>query len=96
MNKTQIETIRRRALFRGSVQGVGFRFTACKAATGYAVTGYVRNLPAGEVEVVAEGPPAAVDGFIGELARRMDGCISGTKIDDGPARGEFEQFEVRF
>lgn len=41
--------------FTGTVQGVGFRFTAEKLARRFPVTGYVRNLEDGRVEVTAEG-----------------------------------------
>ncbi|HWQ92492.1 MAG TPA: acylphosphatase, partial [Clostridia bacterium] len=41
--------------YSGSVQGVGFRYTVKSAATGYEVTGVVRNLPDGRVEMLAEG-----------------------------------------
>ena len=41
--------------FFGTVQGVGFRYTTCRTARRYEVTGTVRNLPDGRVECVVEG-----------------------------------------
>ena len=41
--------------YRGRVQGVGFRYTARTVAAGYAVQGFVRNLPDGGVQLVVEG-----------------------------------------
>ncbi len=52
----------------GEVQGVGFRFFAQRAAARHQVTGYVRNLPDGRVEAVAEGRPENVEGFKHDLA----------------------------
>lgn len=49
-----------RLIVHGSVQGVGFRFAACQAAADCPVTGWVRNLPDGSVEIVAQGSPDAV------------------------------------
>ena len=49
-----------RLVVHGSVQGVGFRFAACEAASDCSVTGWVRNLPDGSVEIVAQGSPDAV------------------------------------
>jgi acylphosphatase len=49
-----------RLVVHGSVQGVGFRFAACDAASECSVTGWVRNLPDGSVEIVAQGSPDAV------------------------------------
>jgi acylphosphatase len=42
-------------LFSGLVQGVGFRYTVCRMASSLKVTGYVKNLVNGDVELVAEG-----------------------------------------
>ena len=42
-------------LYSGDVQGIGFRYTAKSVATGFDVTGTVRNLPSGGVELIAEG-----------------------------------------
>jgi acylphosphatase len=44
-------------LVRGRVQGVGYRDHAQRAAGALALTGYVRNLDDGRVEVYAAGPP---------------------------------------
>jgi acylphosphatase len=50
--------------YEGRVQGVGFRYTARRVASGYDVAGYVRNLPDGRVELVASGEPEEVDEFL--------------------------------
>ncbi|MBL8829940.1 MAG: acylphosphatase, partial [Planctomycetaceae bacterium] len=50
-----LSAIRRRVLFHGRVQGVGFRVTTRSIAQRFAVTGWVRNLPDGSVELLAEG-----------------------------------------
>ena len=52
----------------GEVQGVGFRFFAQRAAARHQVVGYVRNLPDGRVEVLAEGIPEGIEGFKHDLA----------------------------
>jgi acylphosphatase len=52
----------------GEVQGVGFRFFAQRAAARHQVVGYVRNLPDGRVESLAEGPPESVEAFKHDLA----------------------------
>ena len=46
---------RKTVFFSGRVQGVGFRYTAKTVATGFEITGTIRNLPDGRVELVAEG-----------------------------------------
>src|SRR5258706_14281230 len=44
-----------RVLYSGRVQGVGFRYTVKSVASGFELTGAVRNLPDGRVELFAEG-----------------------------------------
>jgi len=60
---------RERLVLAGRVQGVGFRFYAYRVAEMYEVTGYVRNLPTGAVEVVAEGEKAEVEAFLAEVRK---------------------------
>ncbi len=50
-------------LYSGNVQGVGFRYTVKSVATGFEVTGTVRNLADGRVELVAEGSQDELEAF---------------------------------
>jgi len=52
------------AHYEGRVQGVGFRLNVCRTAAGYEVTGTVRNLPDGRVELVAEAPEEELRAFL--------------------------------
>jgi len=54
---------RLRIFYSGTVQGVGFRYQVQRVAAGYEVTGFVRNLPEGRVEMVAEGEEAELKAF---------------------------------
>jgi acylphosphatase len=54
-------TVCKRVYYSGRVQGVGFRYAAQGLAEDFDVSGYVRNLPGGDVELVAEGPVEQVD-----------------------------------
>lgn len=69
MPEQQEQTIR--AVFSGHVQGVGFRYTVKDLATDYPVTGYVKNLADGTVELVASGEKTAVDQFIDSVNTAM-------------------------
>ena len=82
--------------FSGTVQGVGFRYTARHTAGGYDVTGYVKNLPDGRVECVLEGDSCEIDRFLVELADRMGGYIGSTQQQTAPYSGRFDGFDVRF
>lgn len=91
-----MSTVCKRVHYRGNVQGVGFRMTTRRIAERFAVTGYVKNLPDGQVEVVAAGAADEVDRFLGAIAARMAGCIQEHKIADEPASASFTSFEIRY
>ncbi|MFL6282907.1 MAG: acylphosphatase [Pyrinomonadaceae bacterium] len=61
-------TVARHYTISGEVQGVGYRYFAQRIAARHQVTGYVRNLSDGRVEVHAEGTPEGVEGFKHDLA----------------------------
>ena len=90
------EAVRVRLFFEGLVQGVGFRYTTYHISKRYRVSGYVKNLPDGRVELVAEGEPQEVERFVGEVSRVMGHYIRRIERDTGPATGEFESFRIAF
>ncbi|HXF04979.1 MAG TPA: acylphosphatase [Blastocatellia bacterium] len=59
--------VTRRFIISGRVQGVGFRYFALRQAERYGITGYVRNLDDGRVEVLAQGEEADVAAFLDVL-----------------------------
>lgn len=69
-------------VFKGRVQGVGFRWTAQQLATKLGLSGWVRNLVNGDVDMEVQGDPKAVTEFINRL-RRSDRWI---RIDDYSCR----------
>jgi acylphosphatase len=79
--------VRKRVLYYGQVQGVGFRYTARGLARGFAVSGHVRNLPDGSVELAAEGAPDQVDGFLAAVARQMAGYVERDTIHEEAPTG---------
>jgi len=81
--------------YTGHVQGVGFRYTARSIAENYAITGYVRNLPDGRVELVAEGERPQIESFLAEVRDYFIGRIRDEKRDTQPATGEFTNFDIR-
>jgi acylphosphatase len=88
--------IRKTVHYSGHVQGVNFRATARRIARGSPVTGYVKNLPDGRVELVAEGEEKDVDAVLSEVAEAMSGFIRDTRVDTGAASGEFDSFGIAY
>lgn len=89
--------VARRFVISGRVQGVGFRHFTVKAARGLGVAGWVRNLPDGRVEAVAEGDPGALASFRGMIAQGPPGAVvSGLETAEIEPNGAFEGFKVRF
>lgn len=82
--------------FAGSVQGVGFRYTARQLAEYRQVTGYVMNLSDGRVEILAEGQQSEVEAFIDEISREMADYIGEVQTKDLPPAGSYKQFVIRF
>lgn len=58
------ETIRRHIIFHGRVQGVGFRYRSYYAAQKFGLTGWVRNLYDGTVEMEIQGKESGIDALI--------------------------------
>lgn len=85
---------RRRVLYSGHVQGIGFRYTAHRIARGFDVTGFVRNLDDGRVELVVEGEASEIDAALEEIADRMGQYIGKTLATSGAATGEFTRFDI--
>lgn len=89
--------MRKRYLVAGGVQGVGFRYFTWRLANRLGLTGWVRNLPDGRVEALADGDPALLSKFEAELRRGPSMAsvtnLSGTEI---PVESEgFNSFEIR-
>lgn len=86
---------RLKVLYSGNVQGVGFRYTVKTTATGFEVTGIVRNLPDGRVELIAEGDRAELEAFR-EAVREagLGGLIRQENLSWSEATGEFRGFEI--
>ena len=75
------DTVRRRVVVRGDVQGVFFRDSTRKEAERRGVSGSVTNRSDGAVEAVFEGPPEAVEAMVAFCR-------------EGPSRAQVEDVEV--
>ena len=81
----------------GRVQGVFFRAETQRAAMGFKLTGWVRNMADGRVEAVVEGDDANVDKMlawchIGPPAARVEEVLT----EEEPYTGEFRNFNIKY
>ncbi len=79
------------------MQGVGFRWFAQREAERLGITGYVKNLPNGDVEIEAEGEGEAVREFV-QRVQKGPPFSRVTEVIREPKefRGQYNSFEVRF
>ena len=87
--------VRMTILYSGRVQGVGFRYTSKRLVMGFELTGSVRNLPDGRVELIAEGEKDELDAF--RLAIQdsdVGGLIRNEEVQWSAATGTLRGFEI--
>ena len=87
--------VRMQVFYSGRVQGVGFRYSVKTTATGFELTGTVRNLLDGRVELNAEGAREELDAFRQAIRDAgLDGFIRDEQVAWTSATGEFRGFEI--
>jgi acylphosphatase len=81
--------------YSGHVQGVGFRYTAKSVAMGFEVTGTVRNLPDGRVELIAEGARDELESFrIAMQDSAVGSVIRHEEVRWSTATGQLQGFQI--
>ncbi len=86
---------RRRIVFSGRVQGVGFRATALALAQSHGLTGWVRNESDGSVMLEVQGEPAPVAAYLADLRRTMDRRIEGETVGTLAIDPGEQSFQIR-
>ena len=92
---SESESSRAHLIIRGRVQGVWFRDSTRTKARELGLSGWVRNLPDGSVEAVAEGPRVIIEKLVGWLHRGPPlARVSGVEIDWETPRGGLAGFDI--
>ena len=90
-------THRAHLYYGGRVQGVGFRYTAEAIAHRLGLTGWVKNLPDGRVEIVCEGSKEKIDSLLSEIQQSQLGRhIQKTDCVWEEPTNEYDDFRVEF
>ncbi len=89
--------IARRYLISGIVQGVGFRYFVRRKAELYGLSGWVRNLPDGRVEVFAQGPEESLKELEKDLWKGPSlARVEQVEVFDAKPEKGLHWFEIRF
>jgi acylphosphatase len=92
---TQPSPVACRVVYAGRVQNVGFRATAARIARSHPVSGWVRNLPDGRVELHAEGERPQVAAFLDAVSAYWGDYVTDERRDWRAAEGTHAGFTVR-
>ena len=96
MAKNTIADKRIHIYYTGSVQGIGFRYTAERVALSLGLTGWAKNLSDGRVEVLCEGKETDIEIFLRKIDDTFKGYVRNIDLERGKATGEFSAFDIRF
>ncbi len=91
------DQVRVRLIIEGRVQGVFFRASTRATAVSLGIVGWVRNLPDGSVEVMAEGDSGSVEELIDWCHHGPPGAfVTAVHLERQTATGEFNSFDLRY
>jgi acylphosphatase len=92
-----MKSIQAHIIYTGHVQGVGFRYTTVDYARRHGVKGTVRNLPTGQVEIIAEAAEEKIEHLCADLEDQFGSFIRDKRIALKPADvPQYNSFEVIF
>lgn len=87
-------TVRIQITYYGNVQGVGFRWNVMQIASFYSVTGYVKNLISGSVEMMVEGNKKEAFLMVAEVEDKLRDFWQSKETEERPSDPHFENFQV--
>jgi len=96
LNVFEIEMTAKQIFYTGRVQGVGFRFSVKQLVRGFEITGWVRNLPDGRVELQAMGEDEELEGFLREIQdSHLGGFIREAEVHSISLLENISKFSIR-
>jgi len=82
--------------YSGTVQGVGFRFTAERIGASLGLGGWVKNLRDGRVEVLCVGKESAIKEFLRKMEDAFKEYIRDSDVEWNEPTGEYIGFDIKF
>jgi acylphosphatase len=80
----------------GKVQGVFFRHNTLETSKNFKVKGFVKNLPSGEVLIVAEGEKEELEKFLEAIKNFTFTSIEKIEVEWKKAKNEFREFKIEY
>ena len=87
---------RLRLAVRGRVQGVGFRYTTCRIADKYGLTGFVRNCPDGTVQALMQGTANQIDLCISEIKDHFGRFVRDVTLTEVPVNPRYTDIQITY
>ena len=84
------------AIFEGSVQGVGFRYLSRDIAIKLGITGFIKNLDDGKVEIIAEAEDKTLQEFLEKIRQTFSENIKKEDIQWLEPSSKFKDFTIKF
>lgn len=91
-----MDKIAKKVIFKGRVQGVGFRYITHRAANRYDLSGFVRNLPDGSVEALLQGTAPNIQACLDDLQDTFGGYLRETNTTDQPVNPRYHDFRITY
>ena len=88
--------IAKQVIFKGRVQGVGFRYTTHRAASRYDLTGYVKNCSDGSVEALFQGTEPNIQACLGDVKEAFGGYLREIDSTDQPVNSRYYDFRITY
>ncbi|MCX7927990.1 MAG: acylphosphatase [Candidatus Omnitrophica bacterium] len=88
---SQVEVI-----YRGRVQGVGFRYTVRSIARSLKVAGWVKNLADGSVQLMAQADKQTLENFLNQIKEEFSGYIRDVDLTWNKPTQKWDSFEITF
>lgn len=92
----EIKKIGRKYKFFGRVQGVNFRFTTLQISKNFPVTGYVKNLDDGSVELLVYGKKEDVEDFVDDVRNYFKRNITNFTVEEVPYSTAYTKFSIEY
>jgi acylphosphatase len=86
----------KKIIFKGRVQGVGFRYTTQRVASRYDLTGYVKNCPDGTVEALLQGTEPNIQACLGDVKEDFGGYLREINTTAQPVNPRYHDFRIAY